>query len=193
MCSLIRELSGSGYKKIVEVLVCRSEPQNIAPYEDAFGLKVHFNAEQTALLVPRAFLDQAVIGADASVRKELQQRVATLWHACPLDTLTRLRRELRVALIGGQISGDEIAARLGMSRRTLHRRLQDSGVKFQDVLDETRCEFAKQLLADTRLSISQIATIVGYADPSILTRGFVRWTGLPPSEWRIEADLRNCS
>ena len=55
---------------------------------------------------------------------------------------------------------------------------------FQEALDETRCEYAQQLLDCTQLKIADIATIVGYADPSILTRGFVRWAGVTPSQWR---------
>jgi AraC-like DNA-binding protein len=78
-----------------------------------------------------------------------------------------------------------------MSRRTLHRRLGAYGLRFQEVLDETHCEFAQQLPANARLSISKVATIVGYADPSILTRSFERWMGLSPSQWR--SNFANCS
>jgi AraC-like DNA-binding protein len=74
-------------------------------------------------------------------------------------TVTRLGRELTVALITIQVSADEITTRMGMSRRTFHRRLKDCGVKFQDILHEMRCEFAEPLLMNTGLSISKIATI----------------------------------
>jgi AraC-like DNA-binding protein len=184
--NVICELIGAEYKN-VEVLLSRSEPQDLAPYHRAFAVKLRFNAEQTALLLPRAVLDYPVAGADAGLRTDLEKRVAALWHAGELDTVTQLRRILRVALLGGQVSVDEISARMGMSRRTLHRRLEADGLRFQTVLDETRCEFARQLLACTRLSISDIANIVGYADPSIFTRKFTRWTGLPPSKWRLNA------
>jgi AraC-like DNA-binding protein len=55
-----------------------------------------------------------------------------------LQLLTQLRRILRVALLGGRVSVDEIAAQMDMSRRTLHRRLAVYGLRFQEVLDETR-------------------------------------------------------
>ena len=187
-CNIMCELVASSHKHTMEFLLSRSEPQDKAPYEHAFCGRLRFNAGQTAVALPKALLDYPVANADANLRTELQQRVATVWHAGPLDILTRLRRELRVALMGDEVSGDEISARMGMSRRTLHRRLEAYGIKFQQVLEETRCEFAEQLLANTRLSVGQIATIVGHADPSILTRGFVRWTGLPPTEWRSYTD-----
>lgn len=186
--NLVCELAGADHKRILEVLFCRSEPQDLTPYNHAFGVKLRFNAEQTAILLPTGLLDQPVTGADAGLRKVLEKRVAALWQAGELDTLTHSRRVLRVALLGGQVSADEISSQMGMSRRTLHRRLDACGLRFQEVLDETRCEFAQQLLANTRLTIGEIALIVGYADPSVLTRGFVRWTGVPPSEWRSNID-----
>ena len=73
---------------------------------------------------------------------------------------------------------------LGLGRRTLQRRLDEAGVGFQEVLDQTRCEYAKQMLTNTRLSIAEIANIVGFKDHSILTRSFTRWAGVTPSGWR---------
>jgi AraC-like DNA-binding protein len=186
--NLVCELTGAGDKHVMEVLFSRSEPPDLTPYQRAFGVTLRFDAEQTAILLPRELLDHPVTGADAELRKVLEERVAALWHAGGLDTVTRLRRLLRVALLSGQVTAPEISARMGMSRRTLHRRLAAWGLRFQELLDETRCEFAQQLLANTRLSIGEIALLVGYTDPSVLTRGFVRWTGVPPSEWRSNID-----
>jgi AraC-like DNA-binding protein len=151
-------------------------------------VKLRFDAEQTAIVLPRAVLDHPIAGADAGLRKILERRVAAVWHAGELDTVTLLRGILWVALLGGRVSADEIAAQMDMSRRTLHRRLDVYGLRFQEVLDETRCEFAQQLLANTRLSVSEIALIVGYADPAVLTRAFERWIAVSPSEWRSNID-----
>ncbi len=189
------ELAGTGHASALEVLLARSEPREVSHYRQAFGVKLAFNADQTAVVFPRRMLDQPIAGADVRRRIVLEKRVQALWHAGDIDIVTQLRRELRVALIRGRFSATTIAQQLGMSRRTLDRRLAASGVNFQDALDETRCEYAKQLLDCTRLQIANIATIVGYADPSILTRGFVRWAGVTPSQWRAklgrEADTCN--
>lgn len=184
--NILCELSCAPHRHTLEVLISRSEPNDMEPYHRTFAAKLRFNAEQNALFFPKALLDAPVPGADAAQRKELESRVSALWHAGELDTVTQLRRRLRVGLVGGQVSLDEIAAEMGMSRRTLHRRLDAYGIRFQQVLDETRCEFARQLLANTRLKVGEIATIVGYAEPSILVRRFGRWTGVPPGEWRAK-------
>jgi AraC-like DNA-binding protein len=186
--NIVRELAGPGHEKSIEVLFSRSEPRDLTPYHRAFGVKLRFDAGQTAILLPELLLDHPVAGADAALRKVLEKQVAAIWSAGGMDIVTRLRQVLRIALISGQLSTDQICVQMGTSRRTLHRRLGHCGYKFQEILDETRCEFAEQLLSNTRLDIAEIATIVGYADPSVLTRSFVRWTGVPPREWRLNSD-----
>jgi transcriptional regulator GlxA family with amidase domain len=74
---------------------------------------------------------------------------------------------VRLGLLSRPISADNIAAQLGMSRRTLHRRLDAVGLRYQEVLDENRCEFARQLLGNTKLEIREIERIIGYADTSV--------------------------
>jgi AraC-like DNA-binding protein len=183
--NIVCELADPGPVPVSEVLFSRSEPLDLTPWHRSFGVKLRFNADQTAVLMPRSSLDRPLAGADAGLRKTLDKRVRALWHAGEFDTVTQLRRALRIALLSHHISGNEISAQLGMSRRTLHRRLDAQGLRFQEVLDETRYEFAQQLLANTRLGIAEIGSIVGYNDPSVFTRGFIRWAGVPPSKWRI--------
>jgi AraC-like DNA-binding protein len=189
------ELAGTRQASALEVLLARSEPRDVPHYRHSFGVKLAFNADQTAVVFPRGMLDQPIAGADVRRRIVVEKRVQALWHAGDIDIVTQLRRELRVALIRGSFSATTIAQQLGMSRRTLDRRLDVAGVNFQEALDEVRCEYAKQLLECTRLQISDIATIVGYADPSVLTRGFVRWTGVTPSQWRtrLGSDTDTCA
>ena len=79
-----------------------------------------------------------------------------------------------------------MAKHLQISRRTLDRRLQEHDLTFQQVLDETRFEYAKQLLENTSLNIGQIGAIMRFADQSVFTRSFTRWAGITPRDWRRE-------
>jgi AraC-like DNA-binding protein len=189
--TIFRELASFGHPSGLEVLFARSEPSNIAYYRQAFGVKLTFNADQTAIAFPRRMLEQPIHGADTKHRIALERSVRDLWHAGDTDLSIQLRRELRVALIRGDASAIKAATHMGMNRRTMHRRLDELGLKFQKVLDETRCEYAQQLLAYTRLEINKIATMVGYTDPSVFTRGFVRWTDDTPSHWRAKRSEEN--
>ena len=84
----------------------------------------------------------------------------------------------------GQARHDQVAVELGMSQRTLARRLALEGSSFAKVLAEVRSALADRYLADRTLPISQIAWLLGYAEISAFTRAFQRWTGMVPSEAR---------
>ena len=84
----------------------------------------------------------------------------------------------------GLVSFEEIARRLGMSRRTLARRLSSEGLTFSDVLQDLKVHLAKRYLADRTLSISQIAWLLGYQEVSSFTHAFKRWTDKTPQQSR---------
>jgi AraC-like DNA-binding protein len=182
--NILRELTGSEQIGSIELLLSHSEPKDLTPYRQSFNLRFSFDCDQTAFLLPRRMIDQPLEGADPKIRKELQMGVMALSPAGELDVASALRRMLRIALIEGDVSAVAISAQMGMNRRTLQRRLEAEGLNFQLILDETRFEFAMQLLAHTKLSIAEISLIVGYAEASVLTRGFSQWTGMTPSQWR---------
>lgn len=77
-----------------------------------------------------------------------------------------------------------LAKEIGMSPRTLQRRLKCSGVDFEDLRDETRRSEALRLIRLGRYSATEIAYLVGYSDPAHFTRAFKRWTGKTPSHFR---------
>lgn len=192
--SIVRELVGAVYTPSLEVLIARYKPEDITQYRQSFGVKISFDADQTAVAFPRRLLSLPIQGADARHRIVLEKQVRDIWHAGDHDITSHLQRELRIGLIRGHVSAASIATNMGVNRRTLDRRLAAAGSPFQRALDEARCEYARQLLAYTRLEIGKIATIVGYADPSILTRSFKRWAGATPSSWREKQNLspNNC-
>ncbi len=84
----------------------------------------------------------------------------------------------------GQARQDLVAAELGMSPRTLARRLAAEDSSFAGILTEVRSALADRYLADRTLPISQIAWLLGYAEISAFTRAFQRWTGMVPSAAR---------
>jgi AraC-like DNA-binding protein len=84
----------------------------------------------------------------------------------------------------GQVRHDLVAAKLGMSPRTLARRLSSEGSSFAAILEDVRSALAHRYLADRTLPISQIAWLLGYAEIGTFTRAFQRWTGIPPSAAR---------
>ena len=183
--NLVRELVQPRKDFVQEVLLSHTDPPDLAPYRKVFGEKLRFNAGQSAIVFPRKLLDEPLSGADPVKRLALENRLREISYSGDNDTEAQLRREIKIALLRGSFSADEIASHIGISRRTLHRRLESVGQQYQQVLDEVRCGYTQQLLANTTLPVVEIAHLAGYADTSVLTRNFARWTGLTPSAWRV--------
>jgi len=89
----------------------------------------------------------------------------------------------------GQARASEVARRLGMSHRTLARRLSSEGLTFSGILDELKSDLAKRYLKEKHLAISEIAWLLGYREVSAFTHAFKRWTGRTPREVRVQGDL----
>src|SRR5262249_31784735 len=79
----------------------------------------------------------------------------------------------------------EIASRLGLSLRTLERRLAAEQLTFSTVLDRLRADLARRYLQDEDLPISKIAWLLGYTEVSAFNHAYKRWTGRTPREGRV--------
>ena len=90
---------------------------------------------------------------------------------------------IRAALPDGA-SLEAIAGLLGLSSRTLQRRLTDRGLTLSDVLARVRRDRAVELLGDRSLGITRIAHLVGFTNLSSFSRAFRIWTGLSPRAYR---------
>jgi AraC-like DNA-binding protein len=182
--NILVELIGRDNMASVKLLLARSEPDDPTIYQRFMGLSPVFNSDQSAFVLPRKLLDTPLPDADAAKRKEWQQRVQARWGAGDDDVATQVRRAIRVALLAGNVTSDDICTEVGMTERTMQRRLDPAGLSFQRILNETRYEVCRQLLLHTRLGIAEVSSIIGFADASVLTRRFFEWSGMTPSEWR---------
>jgi AraC-like DNA-binding protein len=84
----------------------------------------------------------------------------------------------------GQARIGEISKQLGVSSRTLARRLASEGITFVKVLDDLRFDLAKRYLQERELPLSEIAWLLGYRESSALSHAFKRWTGTAPRDAR---------
>jgi AraC-like DNA-binding protein len=80
-----------------------------------------------------------------------------------------------------------VAEHLGLSERTLHRRLAGEGHAFQQLNEQIKKQLAKRLLSESRLDLNDIAQRLGYAEAASFSRAFSRWTGSPPSHWQRQS------
>ena len=107
------------------------------------------------------------------------------------DNVSHLRTKVENAISSllphGRVVVDHVARNLGMTKRTLARKLSDEGLNFTEVLQQLRRDVAVRYLDDPKLDISKIAWLLGFNEVSAFTRAFKRWTGKTPSQMRTTA------
>ncbi|WP_170135521.1 AraC family transcriptional regulator [Nannocystis exedens] len=155
-------------------------------YARVFQCPLRFDADATVVHFSRAALDLRQPRADALLRPVLERAAAdVLARMPPAPRLTaQLRQVLSEELRGGSPTLEHVARRLAVSPRTLNRRLQAENTSFQQQLAELRCELARGYLENPRISIAEVAYLLGFSEPSAFHRAFKRWTGHSPQAWR---------
>lgn len=113
---------------------------------------------------------------------ELGRRLAEL--EADESFAARVRSALVEMLPAGECGADDVARRLGVSRRSLQRKLSNEGTTFQKQLNHTRELLAKHYLGTTAMGTDQIAYLLGYLELNSFLRAFNSWCGMSPSEWR---------
>jgi AraC-like DNA-binding protein len=83
----------------------------------------------------------------------------------------------------GDLTADTVAAQVAMSSRTLRRRLQEEATSYQEILDDVRAELARHYLTKERRGIDEVASLLGFSDPSAFTKAFRRWTRQTPADF----------
>ena len=100
------------------------------------------------------------------------------------DLLLRARSLIAHRLSEAPVELAWVASQLAISPRTLQRALQDDGRSFSGLVDEVRCELAKNYLTDASLGVVDLAFLLGFSEQSAFQRAFKRWTGMTPGDYR---------
>ena len=183
MVNVMRTLCGPQFQAIEARFSCR-RPDDVRPHRKFFQVPLRFDAEHYALLFSSDWLDREVQGKDPELERLLQNHINALAAKHGEEFPEVVRGVLRSALLTGHGSLDQVAALFSMHSRTLSRRLEEFGTGFQQLVDESRFEIARQMLEKTALSVDQIAEAIGYTGASAFTRAFRRWSGTTPAVWR---------
>ena len=146
-----------------------------------------FGQPFTGLEIDRSLLDRESMHHDAELFEILETEARRREHRC-VRGMTHSER-LRQYLVGhmNERPDMEAAARqLGMSSRSLRRRLSEEGASWNQITDEALGMLAKQMLDDPSSSVKETAYALGFSDPTSLYRAFKRWTGMTPKQYRAE-------
>lgn len=169
----------------VEVMLRHSAPRDRNPYEQIFHLPVRFESECNAIVFHAEDLERAVPSANEELAMALDEMTSKYLALRFGHRFSRKVRDVLVAqLPTGEPRKGETARMLGLTERTLLRRLRDENTTYQEVLDRLREELAFDYLQRDDLTIEAIAALLGFSGSNTFSRAFARWTGQRPSDWR---------
>lgn len=158
-------------------------------YQQVFGRRIEFNCAFSGLLLDEALLDRPIPQASPQLARLHESVAASQLKALTSDQrLDNLVRSWIVQHLGPQApKRAEAAKALGLTPRTLTRRLQSLQTHYAALLDQTRRDRAMAQVGQTELSFGDIASQMGFTDVSTFYRAFARWSGMTPGQWRRQS------
>ncbi len=154
--------------------------------ESHFGCRVRFAAERNALVFRKRDLDLPFVTHNedllAAVRDQLETELQA--RKSRLGVGDQVKGALRRSLAGRRPTLPQVAQDIGLSVRTLQRRLTDAGASFQQLVADTRRELAHHYLKQSDVELKEAAYLLGYEDANSFFRAFHGWEGTSPGAWR---------
>ncbi len=189
LTKMLRSLCGDDWVP-TRVTLPRRPPANAAPYFQLFKSEVLFGGDFGRVEFPARWLKRRLPGSNETLRRYLSELVRQVGQASGSEA-DRVRRIVRVQLVGGTPNADQAAAALGVHPRTLGRRLFAEGLTFRKLVQDLRFEMASDLLTKSNAPMARIAEMLGYSDQAVFSRAFSNRFGHPPSRLRAMKYIHN--
>lgn len=173
-------------------VVCRVEFRH-APhgpreqYTRFFEIPTEFRRPYNAMIFRASLLDARLTPGDKAMLTFLKSHLNETHKRLSAragSEVARVRTAIAANAERGEYGAEALAKRLGTSLRTLQRQLRSHGLSAGELIEQTREANAKQLLSDRRLSVEEVAFVLGYSSSRAFRRACLRWTGKTPSELR---------
>lgn len=155
-------------------------------FREYFRAPVHFGSEFDSLVFPRSDLEKPVLHSNRMLHELVSNQVkhSGLYHAG--RTLPeQVRGAIRDYLPENKCSIENVAGAMTLDVRALQRQLRDNyNTTYQELLDEVRLEIACLYLKETNMPLAQLTLVLGYTDPSTMSRALRKQLGCTPRQWR---------
>lgn len=181
LVGILREFLGPAWQPI-RIELPHPPPVHAETHRRVIGAPLAFGRDRAAVVLPLHDLDVRLPERDPQLRAFAQQYLSSLGGPRDADLADRVRELVAVLLPSGRCTADEVAARLGINRRTLHRRLAADGTTLSDLVTEVRRTNVERLIVEGR-PLTDVSLVLGFAAPSGLSRWFRQQYGCSPSAW----------
>jgi len=161
-------------------------PQDRAPFEAYFGCPLEFGQDEDCLIFDGSSIDSPLSDHTPEMSLELEQYALAVVEKLSSGEgfLSAVRVAIEDSIAGGSNGETDVARRLALTPRTLHRRLEQEQTSYRQLRDLILQRHAKVLLRQPSISLGEASYLLGYSEPSTFGRAFKRWTGITPSQWR---------
>lgn len=176
LCGELRRHAPAGWEP-VSVRFRHAAPRDRAALRRVFGPRVSFDAPDNSVLVERSLLDRPVQASGSRTRALLRHVLRMEQEPADPGLVERIDGLVRTMLPYARCTLTDVGRALGMAPRTLQEHLQAQGRTFQQIRDSARADLAAKYLRNSRLSLAQIAEILGFSELSAFSRWFRRWHG----------------
>ena len=155
-------------------------PENSTQHRQFLGKTIHYNADRNSIFINHEDLAQPTCVRSMQVHGELAAQYNVLREATPGTVTAAVETIVRAFMAHETIHLSKAATLLGMSRRTLQRKLAEDGTSLAEIIDAVRADLALSYLQESRLKVTEIAEILQFSETSALSCAVVRWYGQSP-------------
>jgi len=165
-----------------------AEPDHGADYRQFFGAPVRFSQPVSRLAFDASLLKLPITRSEQALKQFLRNAPANILVRYRYDAglAANVRKRLRQSPPASWNSFDDLAAQMRMSASTLRHRLHAEGQNYAGIRDEIRRDLAIEMLQSTEFGVGEIATRLGFSEPSAFHRAFRKWTARSPAAFRRE-------
>ncbi len=182
----IRKITGKQLRPNLVTFV-HGRNANVAEIDRYFGCPVKFSEAADTMVFPTALLATTIPTADnylLNILRDYCEKMLTERGKVSSALRAMVENEIVQFLPHGKARVEKVASNLGMSKRTLARRLAEEGVSYSTILDELRRDLSAQYLKDRSMSLNQISWLLGYSEVTSFNHALKRWSGDSPKGMR---------
>ncbi|QDH17224.1 AraC family transcriptional regulator [Swingsia samuiensis] len=176
----------TGHKIVPRRIELKQRDEVTQAHRTYFGCPIKTGAKQNMLVLESVDWERPFFGHNPEMLAILTPALnAALGEVEAHASLAEhIKVILKRRLASGQPTLTDLAQELGVSERTLQRRMMEKGVTFRSLLSEARRELVHHLLVDPEMDITEVACLLGYQDTTSFYRAFREWEGISPNRWR---------
>ena len=165
-------------------------PKSMSLQQQIFQCPLVFNSEVSGVVIDKSVMHQPLTLERNFFKDVINGYLSDINKGMGITVDEQIRILIRQLLPTGRCNLKTVSQTLGIDERTLQRRLKDQDRSFQDILNQERLSLALSYLAGTNMSLTQISSMLGYAELAVFSRNFKKWRGQSPTEYLKEKGVR---